>query len=67
MITSRPCGFNTGVEVVGIVGDVRFGTIDSLARPDVYIAYGQSRVPRLMVFVRTVGDPVDPLLAMRAE
>jgi len=50
-------GFNTGAEVVGIVGDVRFGTIDSLARPDVYIAYGQSRVPRLMVFVRTVGDP----------
>jgi ABC-type lipoprotein release transport system permease subunit len=42
---------------VGIVGDVRFGTVDSTARPDVYISYGQSRLSRMMVFVRTTGDP----------
>jgi putative ABC transport system permease protein len=50
-------GFHTGAEIVGIVGDVRYGTVDSTARPDVYISYGQARIPRMMVFVRTVGDP----------
>lgn len=49
-------GFHTGAEVIGIVGDVRYGTIDSTARPDVYIAYGQSRVARMMIFVRSAGD-----------
>jgi predicted permease len=49
-------GFHTGAEVIGIVGDVRYGTIDSLARPDVYISYGQARIPRMMIFVRSAGD-----------
>jgi predicted permease len=49
-------GFHTGAEVIGIVGDVRFGTIDSTARADAYISYGQSRVARMMIFVRAAGD-----------
>ncbi|MGQ0642012.1 MAG: ABC transporter permease [Gemmatimonadaceae bacterium] len=49
-------GFHTGAEVIGIVGDVRFGTIDSTAKPDAYISYGQARVPRMMIFVRAAGD-----------
>jgi putative ABC transport system permease protein len=50
-------GFHTGADIIGIVGDVRFGTIDSTARPDVYISYSQARQPRMMVFARTTGDP----------
>lgn len=50
-------GFHTGAEVIGIVGDVRYGTIDSTARPDAYISYGQARLSRMMLFVRTAGDP----------
>jgi predicted permease len=50
-------GFDAGAEVIGIVGDVRFGTIDSLARPDAYISYGQARITRMMIFVRATGDP----------
>ncbi len=50
-------GFHTGAEVIGIVGDVRYGTIDSTARPDAYISYGQARLARMMIFVRTTGDP----------
>jgi predicted permease len=50
-------GFNTGAEVIGIVGDVRFGTIDSTAVPDTYISYGQARISRMMIFARTAGDP----------
>ncbi len=49
-------GFNTGAEVVGIVGDVRYGTIDSTARPDVYIPYGQAPISRMMIFARTTQD-----------
>ncbi len=50
-------GFDKGAEVVGIVGDVHFGTIDSTALPDTYISYGQARISRMMIFVRTAGDP----------
>ena len=59
-------GFHTGAEVVGIVGDVRYGTIDSTARPDVYISYGQARLSRMMVFARTAGDPSALAPAVRA-
>jgi predicted permease len=51
-------GFDKGAEVVGIVGDVRYGTIDSIAQPDTYISYGQARIPRMMIFVRTAGEPL---------
>jgi predicted permease len=41
---ASPWGFNEGAVVIGVVGDVRFGAIDSLPRPDVYAA--MSQVPR---------------------
>jgi putative ABC transport system permease protein len=59
-------GFHTGAEIVGIVGDVRYGTIDSVARPDVYISYGQARLSRMMLFVRVAGDPSAVAPAVRA-
>jgi predicted permease len=59
-------GFHTGAEVIGIVGDVRYGTIDSTARPDTYISYGQARISRMMVFARTTGDPAAMIPAVRA-
>ena len=51
-------GFHTGATVIGIVGDVRYGTIDSLPAPDVYISYAQAYTPRMMIFLRTTGDPL---------
>jgi predicted permease len=45
--------------VVGVVGDVRYQGIDSLPRAEVYISYYQ--IPfyyRMMLFVRTRGDPL---------
>lgn len=59
-------GFHTGAEVIGIVGDVRYGTVDSTARPDTYISYGQARLSRMMLFVRTAGDPSAMAPAVRA-
>ncbi len=58
-------GFDKGAEVIGIVGDVRYGTIDSTARPDTYISYGQARMNRMMIFVRTQGDPSSLIGAVR--
>ena len=59
-------GFNAGAEVIGIVGDVRFGTLDSTARPDTYISYNQARLSRMMIFVRTKGDPLALAPTVRA-
>jgi predicted permease len=58
-------GFHTGATVVGIVGDVRFGLIDSLPAPDVYISYAQAYTPRMMIFLRTTGDPLSLVGSVR--
>ncbi len=44
--------------VVGVIGDVRFVTLDSLPEADVYLSYYQSMRGRMMVYVRTTGDPL---------
>jgi putative ABC transport system permease protein len=49
-------GFDTAY-VVGIVGDVRFQTIDSLPAADVYIPYAQSPRSGALAYIRTSGDP----------
>jgi predicted permease len=53
--------------VVGVVGDVRYGTLDSLPVPDVYLSYYQSPRERMMMFVRTAGDPRAVVGAARRE
>ncbi len=51
-------GFDDGATVVGVVGDVLYHTIDSLPITDVYLPYAQSPAPRMMIFVRTRGEPL---------
>jgi putative ABC transport system permease protein len=46
-------GFGDRAEVVGIVGDVRYGQMDELPKPDVYISYLQSPRRGMMLNVRT--------------
>ena len=53
--------------VVGVVGDVRYGTLDSLPVPDVYLSYYQSPRGRMTMFVRTAGDPRAIIGAARRE
>ncbi|MFN8570986.1 MAG: ABC transporter permease [Gemmatimonadaceae bacterium] len=50
-------GFHEGATVVGVAGDVRYGTIDSLPVPDVYISYEQSPRSNMMVLLRTTVEP----------
>jgi predicted permease len=49
-------GFDTAY-VVGVVGDVRFQTIDSLPAADVFIPYAQSPRSGALAYIRTSGDP----------
>jgi predicted permease len=45
--------------VVGVIGDVRYAGIDSLPEADVYVSYYQMPFYyRIMLFVRTRGDPL---------
>jgi predicted permease len=59
-------GFDDGATVVGVIGDVRYHTIDSLPITDVYIPYAQSPAPRMMIFMRTSrGEPLTLVPAVR--
>ena len=59
-------GFDDGATVVGVVGDVRYHTVDSLPITDVYLPYTQSPVPRMMIFVKTSrGNPLALVPAVR--
>jgi putative ABC transport system permease protein len=57
-------GFDTAY-VAGVVGDVRFQTIDSVAAADVYLPYAQSPRSGAMVYLRTAGDPLALAAAAR--
>lgn len=59
-------GFHTGATVIGVVGDVRYGVIDSVPVPDAFISYNQARISRMMVFLRTRGEPTGVISAARA-
>jgi predicted permease len=59
--------FDDTAYVAGVVGDVRFRTLDSLPIPDVYLSYYQSPRGRMMMFVRTAGDPRGAVAAARRE
>jgi putative ABC transport system permease protein len=51
-------GFGDSAEIVGIVGDVRYGQMDQAPKPDVYVSYLQSPRSSLVVFARTAGNPL---------
>ena len=46
-------GLDQGAEVVGVVADVRYDTIESSAGPDVYIPFLQAPLVRMRLFVRS--------------
>ncbi len=58
-------GFEDGATVVGVIGDVRYHTIDSLPIRDVYMPYAQSPRTRMMIFIRASRDPLALATASR--
>jgi putative ABC transport system permease protein len=53
-------------EIVGIVGDVRYGGLDAGAEPTVYVPYKQDVFSTMWIVVRTEGDPNGMASASRA-
>jgi hypothetical protein len=60
-------GFGDRAEVIGIVGDVRYGQMEESAKPDVYISPRQSPRNSQFLHVRTTGNPAALVPAVRRE
>ena len=54
-------------EVIGVVGDVRYGQMDELPKPDVYISSLQSPRWGMLVNVRAAGNPTALTEAIRRQ
>ena len=60
-------GFRDPAEVVGVVGDVRYGQMDQPPKPDVYLCYLQSPRRGMMLNVRTSGNSAALTEAIREQ
>jgi len=54
-------------EVVGIVGDVKYGKVEEVFKPQVYLPYLQPTEPASFILVRTANDPALIVSAVRGE
>jgi putative ABC transport system permease protein len=52
--------------VVGVVGDVRYGQVQDAPVPEAYLSYFQSPRGRMMLFLKTRGDPISLTAPARA-
>jgi len=60
-------GFEGPVEVIGVIADQRFESIETPAEPDVYVAFAQVPVNSAYLFVRTTSSPAALAPALRRE
>jgi putative ABC transport system permease protein len=60
-------GFGDTVQIVGVVANERFETVERPPRPDAFISYAQSPPGRGMLFVRTSGNSSALVGAIRRE
>ena len=66
-ISFQSFGQDMTCEIVGIVGDVRPGGLDTEPRPEVYLPYAQSPDHGITYLVRTEGDPLSLLPAVKEK
>jgi putative ABC transport system permease protein len=59
--------FDDRAEIVGIVGDVRYGQMYEVPKPDTFIPYLQSPRWNFLLFVRTDTEPSSLTAAIRGE
>jgi predicted permease len=53
--------------VVGMVAPIRYDGLTSDYRPELFVSYRQTAVVPLQLVVRTAGDPMDTVAAIRAQ
>jgi predicted permease len=51
--------------IVGVVGDVKYGSLDAETPPEIYLPYAQQIVDEFTIAVRTSGDPLALAPALR--
>ena len=67
-ITMGAGGFEKGAEVIGVVSDVRYSTIETASVPDAYISFNQfPQQARMRIFVRSRLDQATLAAAIRQE
>jgi hypothetical protein len=54
-------------EIVGVVGDVRTGGLQTEPRPEMYLPYAQEAWPDVALVIRSASDPVALARAVRQE
>lgn len=59
--------FDDRAEIVGIVGDIRYGQMNELPQPDTFIPFLQSPRWNLLVFARSAAEPASLTAAIRSE
>jgi putative ABC transport system permease protein len=64
---TTPVTWDSTIRIVGVVGDIRFESIDRPATPAAFFPYAQVTRSRGMLFVRTAGDPLALAGAVRRE
>jgi putative ABC transport system permease protein len=60
-------GFADGAEIIGVVGDQRFRTMEAPPEADAYISYNQSMRRYGHLYLRTSGEPTALASAIRRE
>jgi putative ABC transport system permease protein len=60
-------GFHVGAEVIGVVSDVHYRTIETAPMADVYVPLAQSYQSRMRLFIRTTLDPAAVAPAVAGE
>jgi putative ABC transport system permease protein len=58
---------NITVEIVGVVGSVKFSSLDGAARDEMYVPYTQRPSPNMTLVVRAASDPAALATAVRAQ
>ncbi len=66
-ITFAVSGRALTCEIVGVVGDVRPNGLDSAPRLEIYLPYAQSPASLVTWVVRTTGDPLKELSAIKGK
>ena len=54
-------------EIIGVVGDVKYGKVEEAFKPQVYLPYTQPTEPASFVMVRTTNDPTQIVSSLRRE
>ena len=60
-------GFGDGAEIIGVVADQRFETLEAPPKPDVYINFQQAMRRRGMLLLRSASDPLALVTPLRRE